>query len=51
MLICSVADPDPKDPYVFWPLGSGSVNVYGSGSEFFYQQAKKLRKTLIPTVL
>jgi hypothetical protein len=39
----SVADPDPSDPYVFGPPGSGS------GS--FYHQAKIVRKTLIPTVL
>jgi hypothetical protein len=32
----SVADPDP---YVFGPPGSGS----------FYNQAKRVRKTLIPT--
>jgi hypothetical protein len=29
----SVADPDPPDPHVFWPLGSGSTSQrYGSGS-------------------
>ena len=32
-------DPDPEDPHVFGPPGS------------FYQQAKIVRKTLIPTVL
>jgi hypothetical protein len=37
----SVADPDPSDPYVFGPPGSGS----------FYQQAKIVRKTFDPTVL
>ncbi len=43
------SDTDP-DPYVFGPPGSGSVSTrYGSGS--FYQQAKLVRKTLIPTVL
>jgi hypothetical protein len=50
----SVADPDPSDPYVFGPLGSGSVSQrYGScsGSGSFYQQAKIVSKTLIPTVL
>ncbi len=31
-------DPDPPDPHVFGPPGS------------FYHQAKKVRKTLIPTV-
>ncbi len=34
-------DPDPSDPYVFGPPGSGS----------FYNQAKIVRKTLIPTAL
>jgi hypothetical protein len=34
-------DPDPLDPHVFGPPGSGS----------FYQQAKNVRKTLISTVL
>jgi len=37
----SVPDPDPTDPRVFGPPGSGS----------FYHQAKIVRKTLIPTVL
>jgi len=44
--------PDPPDPHVFGPPGSGSgftSQRYGSGS--FYHQAKKIRKTLIPTVL
>ncbi len=46
----SVADPDPSDPYVFGPPGSGSVSqMYRSGS--FHHQAKIVRKTLIPTVL
>jgi hypothetical protein len=46
----SVADPNPWGPYVFGPLGSGSIGQrYGSGS--FYRQAKNVRKTLIPTVL
>ncbi len=45
----SVVDPDL---YVLGPPGSGSVNIlfgYGFGSESgsFYQQAKKLIKTLI----
>jgi hypothetical protein len=48
ILLGSFADPDPSDPYVFWPPGSGSGSQrYGSGS--FYQ-AKILRKTLITTV-
>jgi len=45
-----VPDPDPPDPNVFGPSGSGSISQrYGSGS--FYHQAKLVRKTLIPTVL
>jgi hypothetical protein len=36
-------DPDPPDPRVFGPPGSGS------GS--FYHHAKIVRKTLIPTIL
>ncbi len=52
----SVADPDPSDPYVFGPPGSGSVSqMYGNGfsSKFLtvYHQAKIVRKTWIPTVL
>ncbi len=48
----SVADPDPQDPYVIGPPGSGSISArYGSGSGSFYIQAKKVSKTLIPTVL
>jgi len=43
-------NPDPADPHVFGPPGSGSISqMYGSGS--FYNQAKKVRKTLIPTDL
>ncbi len=46
----SVGDPDPGNPYVFGPPGSGSFSKrYGSGS--FYHQTKIVRKTLIPTVL
>jgi hypothetical protein len=49
-LLISVADPEPHDPYVFGPPGSGSISTrYGSGS--FYNQAKIVRKTIIPTVL
>ncbi len=46
-------DPDPPDPHFFGPPGCGSISQRygsGSGSESFYQQAKKVRKTLIPTV-
>jgi hypothetical protein len=45
-------DPDPPDPNVFGPPGSGSGSIiqrYGSGS--FYRKAKIVRKTLISTVL
>jgi hypothetical protein len=47
----SVADPDPSDPYVFGPPGSGSMSQrHKSGSISFYHQAQIARKTLIPTV-
>jgi len=47
---CSVPDPDPPDPHVFGPPGSGSTSQrYGSGS--FYHHAKIVRKTLIPSIL
>jgi hypothetical protein len=44
------------EEYVFGPPGSESISQrYGSGSGSrsgsFYHQAKKVRKTLIPTVL
>jgi hypothetical protein len=51
----SVADPDPPDPHVFGPPGSGSgftSQMYGSGSGScsgsgsFYLHAKIIRKTL-----
>ncbi len=42
---------DP-DPYIFGPSGSGSISRrYGFGSGSFYNQAKIVRTTLIPTVL
>jgi hypothetical protein len=47
-----VADPnpDPPDPHVFEPPGSGSISQrYGSGS--FYHHAKIVRKTLVPIIL
>ena len=51
-------DPDPPDPHVFGPPGSGSGSISqrngsgsGSGSVSFYHQAKKSKKTLIPTAL
>jgi hypothetical protein len=46
--------PDPPDPHVFGPPGSGSGSTsqrYGSGSGSFYHLAKIVRKTLIPTIL
>jgi hypothetical protein len=48
-IINSVPNPDPPDPHVFGPSGSISQR-YGSGSGSFYQLAKIVRKTLIPTV-
>jgi hypothetical protein len=53
-LASSVADPDPSDRYGFGSPGSGSRSISqrnGSGSGFFYHQAKMVRKTLIPTAL
>ncbi len=50
----SVPDPNPEDPYVYGLPGSRSISIiylYGSGSGSFNQQAKKLRKPLIFTVL
>ncbi len=48
----SVADPDPPDPPVFGPPGSGSISQrYGSGSGSFYHHAKIVRKTLFSTIL
>ncbi len=45
-------NPDPPDPHVFGPPGSGSTSQrYGSGSGSFYHHAKILRITLIPTIL
>ncbi len=42
----SVPDPDPPDPNVFGPPGSGStIQMYGSGSGSFYHEAKKVKKT------
>jgi hypothetical protein len=35
-VVAIVADPDPPDPYVFGPSGSGSISQrYGSGSGSF----------------
>jgi hypothetical protein len=39
--VTSVEDPDPSDPHVFGPPGSGSISQrYGSGSGSFYHHAK-----------
>ncbi len=39
--------PDPPDPHVFGPPGSGSISQrYGSGSGSFYDQAKIVRKNI-----
>jgi hypothetical protein len=53
-----ISVPDPPDPHVFGPPGSGSGSIsqmYGSGScsgsGSFYHHAKIVRKTLIPTIL
>jgi hypothetical protein len=41
-VVISVPDPDPPDPHVFGPPGSGSTSQrYGSGSGSFYHHAKK----------
>ncbi len=52
---CSVPYPDPPDPRVFWPPGSGSTSQRygsgsGSGSGSFYHHAKIIRKILNPTM-
>jgi hypothetical protein len=52
LVLGSVVDPnpDPPEPRVYWPPGSGFISQrYGSGS--FYHHAKIVRKTLIPTIL
>jgi hypothetical protein len=44
-------DPDPGQPKNADLHGPGSISMrYGSGSGSFYNQAKILRKTLIPAV-
>ncbi len=45
-------NPDPPDPRVFWPPGSGSTSQRyesgsGSGSGSFYHHAKIIRKILL----
>ncbi len=45
-LFNTVADPDPSDPYVFGPPGSGSSSQrYGSGSRSFYHHTKIVKKS------
>jgi hypothetical protein len=40
--LSSVADPDPLDPRVFGPPGSGSTSQrYGSGSFYHHAKSKK----------
>jgi hypothetical protein len=52
ILVVSVPDLDPPDPYVFGSPGSGSISQrYGSGSGSLYHHTKLVRKTLIPTNL
>jgi hypothetical protein len=52
LIVSSVADPDPLDPHVFGPPGSGSISQrYGCGSGYFYYKEKIVRKTLFSTVL
>jgi hypothetical protein len=53
LVLSGVPDPNPDpDPHVFGPPGSLSISqMYGSRSGSFCHQAKKVRKTLIPTVL
>jgi hypothetical protein len=49
MDLISVADPDPPDPHVFGPPGSGSVSIsqrYGSGFKSFYHHSKIKRKII-----
>ncbi len=45
-------DPDPLDPHVFGPPGSGSTSQRsGSGSGSLYHHEKIVRKTLTPSIL
>ncbi len=51
-LKASVADPDPSDPYVFGPPGSGYLNQrYCMDPDLSIIKQKIVRKTLIPTVV
>jgi hypothetical protein len=55
ILKISVADPDPSDPYVFGPPGSGyrAISQRLGGMDPYSDPSiikqKKVRKTLIPT--
>jgi hypothetical protein len=42
----SVRDPDPKDPYVFWPPGSGSVDTWTDPDLDLSLTSKKIEKNL-----
>ncbi len=45
IVLTSVADPNPQDPYAFGPPGSGSNSTRSvSGSGSFYNRAKIVRK-------
>jgi hypothetical protein len=46
----SVVNPDPLDPYIFGPNGSGSVNISTDPDPSFNKQEKQ-EKTLISTIL
>jgi hypothetical protein len=53
VVLTSVADPDPPDPHVFGPIGSGTTSqrngsgsCSGSGSGSFHHHAKIVRKIL-----
>jgi hypothetical protein len=48
MVVNSVADPDPPDPYVFGPPGSGSLVRATDPDPYIIKQKKS--KTLNPTV-
>ncbi len=52
ILVSNYPDPDPQDPHVFGPPGSRSISQKDPDLDpYLYQQAKIIRKTLIPTVL
>ncbi len=50
MILSSVGDPDPQDPHVFEPPGSGSISqMYGSGS--FSHKCAERTKIMFAKVL